>query len=136
MAGHWNGVQQRIYEKNKQAVFVNCDNHLLNLVDVYVARKDPEIVSFFGTINSLYNFFSCSMQCWEKLKDAVLLVLKAEAETHWSSRTEAVKPIELYFEKIVLLLENMVEDDCQTINTQNDGQHILIRILTYNFMTL
>ena len=68
---------------------------------------------FFWTINSLYNFFSRSTQRWEEPKDAVPLILKAEAETRWSSRTEAVKPIKLYFEKIVLLLENMVEDDNQ-----------------------
>ena len=37
MAGHRNGVQQRIYEKNKQAVFVNCDNHSLNLLGVHAA---------------------------------------------------------------------------------------------------
>ena len=30
----------------------------------------------------------------------------------------------------------MVEDDSQIIDTQNDGQQILNRILTYNFMTL
>ena len=64
------------------------------------------------------------------------MVLKAEAETRCNSRTEAVKPIELYLKKIVLLLENMVEDDCQTIDTQSEGQKILNRILTYDFMTL
>ena len=73
---------------------------------------------FFWTINSFYNFFSRSTQCWEKLKETVPLVLKAEAETRWSSRTEAVKPIELYLKKIVVLLENMVEDGRQTIDTQ------------------
>ena len=81
MVGHRNGVQQRIYEKNKQAVFVNCENHSLNVVGVHAARQDTEMVSFFGTINSLYNFFSRSTQRWEKLKDAVPLVLKVEAET-------------------------------------------------------
>ena len=84
----------------------------------------------------MYNFFSHFTQRWEKLKNAVPLILKAEAETRWSSRTEAVKPIELYFEKIVLLLENMVENGSQTIDTQSDGQQILNRILIYNFMTL
>ena len=59
---------------------------------------------------------------WEKLKNAVSLVLKIEAETRWSSRTEAVKPIQLYLEKIVVLLENVVEDDSQTIDTQSNGQ--------------
>ena len=37
MAEHRNRVQQRIYKKNKQAVFVNCDNHSLNLVGVHAA---------------------------------------------------------------------------------------------------
>ena len=84
----------------------------------------------------MYNFFFRSTERWEKLKDAIPLVLKAEAKTRWSSRTEAVKPIELYLEKIVLLLENMVEDDSQTIDTQSDGLQILNRILTYDFMGL
>ena len=84
MAEHRNGVQQRIYEKDKQAVFVNCDNHSLNLMGIHAAKQNTEMVSFFGTINTLYNFFSCSTQRWKKLKDAVLLVLKAEAETCWS----------------------------------------------------
>ena len=61
------------------------------------------------------------MQRWEKLKLTVPLVLKAEAETRWSSRTEAVKPIELYLEKIVLLLENIIENHSQTIDTQSNG---------------
>ena len=136
MAGHRNSVQQRIYEKKKQAVFVNCDNYLLNLLGVHAARQNREMVSFFGIINSLYNFFSRSTQRWKKLKDAVPLVLKAEAETRWSSRTEVVKPIELYLEKIVLSLESMVKDNSQTIDTQSDGQQILNRIMTDDFMTL
>ena len=47
MAGHRNGVQQRTYKINKQALFVNCDNHSLNLVGVHAARQDTEMVSFF-----------------------------------------------------------------------------------------
>ncbi|XP_065076558.1 uncharacterized protein LOC135700095 [Ochlerotatus camptorhynchus] len=40
MAGHKSGVQQRIIEKNHLAVFVNCDNHSLNLVGVNAAKQD------------------------------------------------------------------------------------------------
>lgn len=36
MAGHKSGVSQRISEKNNLAVFVNCNNHSLNLVGVYM----------------------------------------------------------------------------------------------------
>ena len=75
MGGHRNGVLQGIYEKNEQAVFVNCENHSLNQVGVHAARQDTERV-FFWDHNSLYDFFSRSTERWEKLKDAVLLVLK------------------------------------------------------------
>ena len=51
MAGHRNDVLQRIYQKNEQAVFVNCENHSLNQVGVHAAGQDTEMVSFFGTIN-------------------------------------------------------------------------------------
>ena len=60
MTGHRNGVQQKIYEKSKQAVFANCDNHSLKLVGIHAARQDTEMVSFFGTFNSFFNFFSRS----------------------------------------------------------------------------
>ena len=43
----------------------------------------------------------------------------AVLRTRWSSRSEALKPIEIYLKKIVLLLENMVEDDNQSIDKQS-----------------
>ena len=133
MVEHRNGVQQRIYKKtNRQCLLIVTITHF-----TWSCRWTRQRNGFFfGIINSLYNFFSRSTQRWEKLKDAVQLILKAEAETRWSFKTEAVKPIELYLEKKVLLLENKIEDDRQTIDTQSDGQQILNRILAYNFTTL
>lgn len=98
MAGHKSGVHQRISEKNNLAVFVNCNNHSLNLVGVHAAKQDTMMVTFFGTIEALYVFFSRSTQRWEKLKNAVPVVLKSESETRWSARTEPVKSINNYFE--------------------------------------
>ncbi|XP_072135882.1 zinc finger MYM-type protein 1-like [Mobula birostris] len=70
MAGHRSGVHQRISEKNNLAVFVNCDNHSLNLVGVHAAKQDTIVVTVFGTIEALYVFFSHPTQRWEKLKNA------------------------------------------------------------------
>ena len=38
MAGHTSSVEQRIIEKNHKTLFVNCDNHSLNLVGVTAAK--------------------------------------------------------------------------------------------------
>lgn len=75
MAGHRSGVQQRISEKNNLAVFVNCDNHSLNLVGVHAVKQDTMMVTFFGTIEALYVFFSHSTKRWENLKTLCQWVL-------------------------------------------------------------
>ena len=69
MAGHRTGVHQRISEKNNLAIFVNCDNHLLNLVGVHAAKQDIIMVTFFVTIEALYVFFSHSTLRWEKTQE-------------------------------------------------------------------
>lgn len=61
MAGQKSGVSQRIAEKNQLAIFVNCDNHSLNLVGVHAAKEDTMMMTFFGTIEALYVFFFFSL---------------------------------------------------------------------------
>ncbi len=53
MAERKTGVYQRIKEKNNMAIFVNCDNHSLNLVGVHAAKEEVMMVTFFGTIEAL-----------------------------------------------------------------------------------
>ncbi|GBP91129.1 hypothetical protein EVAR_24081_1 [Eumeta japonica] len=96
IAGHRTGVHQRISEKNNLAIFVNCDNHSLNMVGVHAAKQNTIMVTFFGIIESLYVFFSRSTLRWEKLKKSVPVVVKSESETRWSAKVEAVKPVNKY----------------------------------------
>ena len=79
--GHKSGVIQRISEKNNLAVLVNYDNHSLNLVGVHAAKQYIMMVTFFGTIEALYVFFSRSTQRWEIFKNAVPVIVKSESET-------------------------------------------------------
>ena len=51
--------------------------------------------------------------------------LKAEAETRFSARTEEVKPVQIYLEKIT----GTTADASQTIDTHSDDK-------TYTFLTL
>lgn len=61
MTGHISGLQQRICARNHRALFVNCNNHSLNS-----ARQDAAAVTFFGTIENIYLYFSrfCSLLCY------------------------------------------------------------------------
>ncbi|XP_072172633.1 zinc finger MYM-type protein 1-like [Diadema setosum] len=136
MAGHRSGVHQRISEKNELAVFVNCDNHSLNLVGVHAAKQDTMMVTFFGTIEAMYVFFSRSTQRWEKLKRALPVAVKSESETRWSARTEAVKPVCKYLAEILKVLENLIDNENETSDTRSDANELYNRMLTYDFLTL
>lgn len=136
MAGYKSGVQQRIYEKNHLAVFVNCDNHSLNLVGVNAAKQDAMMVTFFGTIQAIYIFFSSSTQRWEKLKTVTPIVVKSESTTRWSARVEAVKPVNKYLKKILEILQTMMDDANETSDTRSDARQLYNRMLSYDFLIL
>jgi hypothetical protein len=62
MSGKYNGVQALISEKNVLERFLPCAAHALNLVGVQAASISVDMVSFFGTIQLLFAFFSSSIQ--------------------------------------------------------------------------
>lgn len=47
MSGHKSRVQQRLDTLDPKAIYVNCDNHSLNLVGVHAASQGLMIVIFF-----------------------------------------------------------------------------------------
>jgi len=71
MTGRKTGVQQKLLEMNPHAVFVPCDNHSLNLVCVHTAETSSIVVTFFGTVQEVFVFFSGSTHRWEKLQKHV-----------------------------------------------------------------
>ena len=136
MSGHVSGVQKRIIDKNHFATYNNCDNHSLNLVGFHAAREDPIMVTFFGSIQTMYVFFSNSTQRWEKLKEAVHVVVKSESETRWSARVEAVIPINNQLAEMVKLYHSFIDDQNQSNETKNETKQIVNRMLTYEFLFL
>ncbi|CAN7942344.1 unnamed protein product [Ixodes pacificus] len=118
------------------AIFLNCDNHSLNLVGVHAAKEDTMMMTFFGTIETLYVFFSRSTHRWEKLKDAVPVVVKSESDTIRSARVEAVKPVCRYLEDVLEVLQGMANNDKETSETRTDARLLHKRMLSFDFLTL
>ena len=136
MSGHISGVQQRIIDRNNLALFVNCDNHSLNLTGVHATSQDPLIVTFFGTIGSMYLVFSRSTLRRKEQKKAVPVTVKRESETRCSARAEAVDAIHNGITKTVDLLERMSDDTSGTHDTRAAAEQLLQSILTFNFLVL
>ena len=136
MAGHISGLQQRICDRNNRALFVNCDNHSLNLAGVHSAKQDPVVVTFFGTLENIYSFFSHSTIRWEELKRVLPITVKRESATPWSARLEAVKAIFEGMDELVQLLEKLSEDSTMTPETRSGAEQLQACILKYNFIVL
>ncbi len=117
-------------------MFVNCDNHSLNLAGLHSANQDAVAVALFGTVESIYSFFSRSTLCWHKLKEVMPLTVKPESETRWSARSEAVKTIYEGLEELVELLESMSEDILVSAGTRSDAAQLLSSVLKFDFILL
>ena len=136
MAGHISGLQQRICDRNNRALFVNCDNHSLNLAGVHSAKQDPVVVTFFGTLENIYSFFSHSTIRWEELKRVLPITVKRESATRWSERLEAVKAIFEGLDELVQLIEKLSEDSTMTPETRSGAEQLQACILKFNFIAL
>src|SRR5688572_21618368 len=136
MAGRKSGVQQRLLELNPQAIFVPCDNHSLNLVCVHAAETSPSVVTFFGTVQELFVFFSSSTHRWEKLKEHVEISVKRQCETRWSARQNAVHAIESQLDGLVYALEELRDDTEENVKTRGDAGNILRNVMNFQFLAL
>jgi len=85
MAGKYKGVQARILARNEFAYFVPCTAHSLNLVGVHAASVTSKMMSFFGTVQNLFVFFSSSTERWDILTANLKnFSLKKQSNTRWS----------------------------------------------------
>jgi hypothetical protein len=134
MAGIHTGVQKRILEKNAKAIFVPCLNHSLNLIGVRAAGTTSSSVTFFGTVERLYVFFSGSTIRWKVFKESVPKTVKRVCETRWSSSHDAVDAIASYPQNIITALETLRDDPVQTLDTRGDAGTLLASISKYAFI--
>lgn len=58
MAGKYNGVQAILLEHNFNCIYSSCGNHTLNLVGVDCTKSCKEAITYFGTVQQMYNLFS------------------------------------------------------------------------------
>ncbi|CAB4021489.1 zinc finger MYM-type 1-like [Paramuricea clavata] len=97
MSGVHNGVQKLIkYRSSKPVPFIHCAAHNLNLVINDAVNSVVDNDNFFGVIQSIYVFFSSSIN---RSRDLQLLAvdsslsLKKLCVTRWSSRVDSVRGV-------------------------------------------
>jgi hypothetical protein len=60
MPGHYSGLQARLKEQNKYALYVPCAGHSINLVGVQAVDCNLNITIYFDFVQNLYNLFLSS----------------------------------------------------------------------------
>lgn len=118
MAGLIGGLQAKISEMNKLAIYVPCGAHSLNLVGKNAVAKNATAAAFFEFVERLYHFFVYSTFRWEKLKSALSkkdeFVLKRATGTRWSAKYNAIHVLNSSYSIVTKVLTELLCDDTQT----------------------
>ena len=133
MAGIHRGVQQRIKNVNEKAEFIACTNHSLNLAGVHAAGETVNSITFFGTLERVYTFFSSSTHRWDVLKSHVPTKVKRIIETRWSARYDAVNAIRSHFAEVFESLEKLTGAE-ENADTRSSAGIMMHSITTFPFL--
>ncbi|CAF1045498.1 unnamed protein product [Didymodactylos carnosus] len=105
-----NGVQSHIANINSRAYFVPCVCHSLGLVVVDAVKGAIEIVKFFSTIQTIYNFFSGLTKRWHIFQSMCCeLTMKLLSDTRWESHVNAVRALKTRLKGIYSALKEVVQ---------------------------
>jgi Domain of unknown function (DUF4371)/hAT family C-terminal dimerisation region len=139
MRGKNNGLQRQILNINSRAFFVPCSCHSMNLVINDAAESNIEMVNFFSTVQSMYNFFSASTHRWSVLlKHLPGLTLKSLSSTRWESRINAIRAIRFQLGFIYDAFIDLIDDQSLTGShgnkTKSDAKNLVHKIKNFQFV--
>jgi len=131
-------MQQHVLAVSPNALFLPCMAHSLNLVGTHSVKVcDEPVISFFGLLQAIYNFFSASPSRWAKLfsafenqrdKKVRVKTLKSLSDTRWSARADAVDAVFHCYSDIVNTLEQMSANSEQKAEVVAEARAILQKL--------
>ena len=140
MSGQYSGLQSRIMAENDKAIYVHCHAHILNLVLVDTCSKNTTARDFFGTVQSLYEFFSASskrhtifMKAQEEINIPHPVTLKRLSDTRWSCRVDSLRAIKASLSALINALEIVIEEE-KNGKVACEARGLLMHIKKFEFI--
>lgn len=135
MSGPHTGVQARVREIYKNAHYVHCYAHQLNLIVERCATQNKQLKIFFSNIEGFSSFFSQSTKRTSVLDKIVKKRLPTNPATRWNFKSRIVGTIRKYKNEIYECLDNIVDDNTNDYNTINKaiGLQNLLNNDDFNF---
>lgn len=123
MSGEISGLQARVRDIAPNALFTHCCAHNLNLILIDTVTSNVQTQLFFGTLESVYTFFSGSLPRLSILKEeqrnsieSFALTLKRLCDTRWASRKSAVDAILQNLPALVVALQRIVDGEIKKLH--------------------
>ncbi|GFT45640.1 hypothetical protein TNCV_1055761 [Trichonephila clavipes] len=126
-------MKQRIKDINTNAKFAYCSNHSLSLVCVHAASMDVDSVTFFGTLERCYYFFSTSTHHSEVLLESTGKCLKRIQNTHWCTGGNAVNYITHHYKETLTAMEKLTETS-ESFNRRTGAGSLLDVMQSHSFL--
>jgi len=110
MSGQHNGLQTLVRSKCKNAIFVLCYAHKLNLILKQSVDYIKECKIFFTTLSGLSSFFSKSTKIIHALDQEVKKRFPSVAPTRWNYNSRLIEMMSEYREEVLNLMNSIVEN--------------------------
>jgi len=137
MSGDVSGVQARFKQIHKNAVYVHCHAHRLNLVIVDAARHVQSASEFFSVVEVLYVFLT-RLKVHEVLvrrqveQGLVVRELGRLSDTRWACRYRNISMLDERYDVILAVLDEVQQLSDAEIRTQSRG--LLHELRSYRFV--
>lgn len=139
MSGQHNGLQTLVRSKCKNAIFVHCYAHKLNLILKQSVDYIKECKIFFTTLSGLSSFFSKSTKRIHALDQEVRKRFPSVAPTRWNYNSRLIEMMSEYREEVLNLMNSIVENgekwDSETLLCAKGFCHT-IQDFDFNFLLI
>ena len=85
-------------------------------------------ISFFGFVQTFFNFFSASTHRWSILKSTIHGVIKSLSTTRWSARADATHSLKENFVEILSALIQFAEDEGETASNRSEASSLVSKM--------
>ena len=101
LSGIHTGVQTRVREVYKNAHFIHCYAHQLNLILEKAASQNPNVKIFFSNLASIPAFFHKSPQRMKVMDEVVGHRVPAPSPTRWTFKERTVESVHENKDKLI-----------------------------------
>lgn len=120
MSGHKSGVQVKIKEVYKNAHFIHCYAHQLNLIVERCVTGNKQVRIFFSNLEGISTFFSQSPKRTAVLDEIVKKRIPTCPQSiRWNFKSRSVTTLYKYQKEIVECVEKIIDDESNDYKTIN-----------------